>query len=483
MRRITAILLCLLLINHLTGCSDTSHQTGNSDISPKSEKSTPTVSIESDEKSDQGIFFESLFLKYLLFVPSNFGNEYISGLKYQEGIDLWTKLQYDQAEKCLLTIEHEIETSKAEYPDDIAFVKEAIGCLYIDMARYDEAYDYLLDALIKLREIYGDKALYTNAVSMALCHYYYALGDYERCLKEIQTLRGNNSTDYIQDNHFAYLKLFISVVLNDLEADICFNQYIFSKAYNLYVDNLNRCMDFVSAEEDATFSSALEVDALIALGDYCSTFTSDEKLCSLADTVYEKALALVEHYEGEYKEAKKAEILMKRGYFLCNFSDRADSANESMKQAMEIQEHLYETDATYPGLVESYRLYAEYLGFILRDGEGADKYYQKAIKLCEQSYKHNHPETARIYESLGRYYGNRRRKYEEAAGYLREGIEIYKNLIIENDPLVARMYLQLAGCCRLLGDEESCQEYLEKNKEIETKLGYSHLTTGDAKQN
>ncbi len=163
-RQITAISLCLLLVSPLTGCSNTSQ---------KSEKNTSTVSIGSDEASDQGIFYESLFLKYLLFVPSNFEDVYINGSKYQEGIDLWTKLQYDQAEECLLTIEHEIETSKAEYPDDIAFVKEAIGCLYIDMARYDEAYDYLIDALINLREIYGDKVIYKcclyGVVSLLFC--------------------------------------------------------------------------------------------------------------------------------------------------------------------------------------------------------------------------------------------------------------------------------------------------------------------------
>ena len=292
MRQITAILLCLLLVSPLTGCSNTSQiaeigtssgsqtaeigtssgsqnvETGPSSGSQNVEISTSSGNIGSDESSNQGILYESLFLKYLLFVPINFEKVYINGSMYQEGIDLWTKLQYEQAENYLLTIKNEIETSKAISPYDIAFVKEAIGCLYIDMARYDEAYDYLLDALIDLRDIYGDIAIYTNAVSMALCHYYYAIGDYERCIKEIQALRENNSTDYIQYDKSEYVKLFVSVVLNDIEADINLNQFNIQEAYELYMDNWRLCDESVRAEEDATFSAALEVEVLVAIGDF-----------------------------------------------------------------------------------------------------------------------------------------------------------------------------------------------------------------------
>ena len=472
-RRITTIMLSMILVCTLTGCNDVSQNV--------EEAIASTEDAVLDETLDHGIFYESLFLRYQIFVPSNFGKVYNNGTLYEEGINLWTELQYEKAEKCLLAIEDEIKTSGPVYPDDMAFVKETIGCLYIDMAKYDKAYDYLIDALVTLQDLYGEKDFYTNTVSMALCHYYFALGDYEWCLREIQTLRENNTTDSIpKGDRWEYLKLFINVVLNDLEADIYLNQFKMQEAYDLYIKNWRLCEESIQIEEDDTFSSAIEVDVLIALGDFYTNFLTEEEYCELADKVYDKALSFCDYYVGDSVKAKEAEILMKKGYFLCNFADTADTAKESMEQAMEIQAHLYGTEGTYAGLVESYRLYAEYLGFALGDEDGADEYYQKALSLCEQTYKHNHPETAVVYESMGRYYGNRRREFEMANERFRDGIEIYNNLLIENNPLVAQMYLELAGGCRSLGDENGCQECLEKNKEIETKLGYSHMSLGDS---
>ena len=104
-------------------------------------------------------------------------------------------------------------------------------------------------------------------------------------------------------------------------------------------------------------------------------------------------------------------------------------------------------------------------------------YYDKALDIAQNIFGNNHPKTARVYESLGRFYGNRIEDIDQAIEYYNKGVEIYKNLLIEKNPTVAWMYLGMAGCYKYQGKDNVSNEYLEKGYEIYNALGIRILQT------
>lgn len=431
-----------------------------------------------------GVCFDIHMTSNLILIPNYFDKVYGVENKYMDAIDAWGELQYSEAEKQLLEVEAAIENSEAQYcPDDIAFVKEALGLLYCDTADYRKAYDYLIDAYVTMNEIYGDKKnmvsleqFYPDAIKLALCHYYYTIGDYDRCLKEIQDLR--DSDEEIAVNYeTAYLKSFISYIMNDIEAGIYKDRGEYKSAYNLYYENFKLCENYIGSEENFTLGCILEINACTHLGDCLSTFKIDSKLAEKADSYYDRALQICDLFSEYLAEKYKSEVLMKKGKFLANFSDKQDEALKILDEAISIQERLYESGKTSPDIIKAYITYAEVNGFVKRDLDEALFYYDKALNVAQTIFGYNHPETAMAYESLGRFYANRMDDIEQAIEYLDKSIDIYRNLLIENNVQVAGIYLQLAGCHKTIGENEISDEYLEKAYDMYGALGIHILQT------
>lgn len=469
---IVIFMIGFMLIIFASGCSDgstmgTSQETGNN-----------PYHLSAEPQGEHFVAFNIIETKYQIFIPNDFKTDYENGHLYEEGVDAWIEGKYQKAEKDLRAVLEEIKAKGTVHPDDQAFVEEALGCLYIDWARYAEAYDLLMDSLVTLKKVYGEDVYYPNTVSLDLCQYYFAMGDYDRCLQELQRLRDNFATENHYTDANSDLKYFIIVAINDLEADIDVERGQFKDAYSLYLENLESSKKFMEEADEDSLSTALLIHTFVSIGDCSCFWVGQDKYYELAESSYDNALKYCEYYaDNDSRKLFESEILLKKGYLYSLTGEQDDLAETCITQALETQESIYLSDGGHPKLVETYRAYAEFLGFIVKDDKGADEYYQKSLELGKKVFGSNHPEIAKTYESMGRYYGNKRRDDEKAIDCFDKGIEIYKNLLVDNNPLVADMYLQKAGCYKLMGDTDSSDKYLEKAYEIYHALGIKILQT------
>ena len=213
------------------------------------------------------------------------------------------------------------------------------------------------------------------------------------------------------------------------------------------------------------------------MGNWCSQ-TSIESYRDYADDFYDMALKRIEKYGGEFKDKSKADILMLKGHFLLNYPENEELAWKTIEEAYAIQQELEQQRGISYSDIEFYRLCAEAYGFVKQDKEKALTYYTKALETAISIYGENHPETAKIYESMGRYYANRTDDIDKAIEYFNKGIDICRNLLIERSLLAAKCYLHLAGCYKMKGESVLSDQYLEKaNKMLENlglKVAYSN---------
>lgn len=422
--------------------------------------------------------------KYLIFEPRDFIDNYENGSAYSRGIDAWTQLRYSAAEEKFLLLEKEMQEKGPVFPEDHAFICETLGCLYIDMAKYQSAYEYLMDAYVTMKEIYDQEPYYQNAVSVALCHYYYALGDYERCAREVQKLQDNHVTENTITDRSKSTRKFLNIILNNLTAQMSFDCGRYVDAWNTYTESMKMCQ---SGEEtmgdDRSFMKAMLVNVLENLGDTAYRLGPEYQETAVT-TFYDGTIQILEsNFSGPLAGAVKARILVKKGYDLAGFAGKADEGFEIAVEGMTIQEKLYGTDEPYPGLVDTYLKYGDMLGYIYNDREGAEAYYDKALSLSVQAYRENHPQTAKVYEALGRFYLNRVQDGgAQAILYLQQALEICKNLLAENTALAAGIELQLAAAYKGVGDDASSDMYKEHALAIYERLGTYLASTAQAEE-
>ena len=354
--------------------------------------------------------------------------------------------------------------------------------MYLDTADYDKAYDYLIDAYVTMQELYGTDGFYTNAVSLALCRYYYCIGDYEGCLREVNRLRDDNASASGESNDSGYLSLFISYTLNDIEASIKMDRGEYNDAYALYKSNLELCDNYRDAEGDG-FDRNLETDLFIKVADLYAVFISESKMASQAVDCYDFAIQLCDSYTGDFAKQMKSLALVKKGKFLTSFQGKAGEGIDILTQGLDIQVELYAEGKADPSYVFIECTNGDILGFIVGNKEEALYAYGQALDYAIDIYGKNHPETARVYECLGRFYGNRMGDIDQAITYYEKGIEVFRNLLIENNTMAAQIHLGLAGCYRSIGNEEVCTENLDKAYAIYDKLGIHILTRNEIGEN
>jgi len=419
------------------------------------------------------VYHTIIACKYLVFDSNDFAVNYENGRAFSRAIDAWVQLRYSVAEENFLLLAEEMEEKGPAFPEDRAFLCEAIGCLYIDMAKYPSAYEYLMDAYVTMKavEVYSQTEYYQNAVATALCHYYYAMGDYERCRREVQSLLDNNVTDNVITDQSKSTRDFLNIILNNISAQISFDCGRYADAWNTYTESMHMCQAAQETQRDP-FMTGMLAHVYERLGDTAYQL-SPEYWETAITTFYDGTVKILEtNFSGPFAGAAKARVLMKKGYALMNFAGKADEAFEIATKAMHTQENLYGLDNPYPGLVDTYLKYGDILGYIYQDFEGAETYYDKALSLSKSAYGENHPETARVYETLGRFYNNLVPDSDEKSiELLQQGLEVCKNLLMENTALAAGIELQLAGVYKGAGDDAASDMYKEHSLEIYDKLG------------
>ena len=443
---------------------------------------------QSLDESSHIICYDIQNLKYLILIPNYFGTLYHAGTAYEDAIDQWSSMDYSQAKANLERVKDSIVHSDTlYYSDDLAIIYNTLGCLNMEMANYGVAYDYLIDAYISTKELYGsdetvdeEHRFIYRAPALSLCHYYYVTGEYEMGLRQIQEIRDDIELYNDEIKRIEYLRVFFLYELNDIEATIFFDRGEYANAYNLYKNNTELVLQLKESEDnqDNSFSSMLSIDLCTKLGDWFSCFPLEQEYAEACVKMYDQAIQLADSYSGDYADSIKSNVLAKKGHFLFNVENQKDNAVQCLQDAIDIQTVLAKDNKNLtPYYIRTTVVIAESIGFSLRDYDEAVYQYNAASDDSLSVNGYNHPDTITVYESMGRFYANRMNDTERSIEYFNKALEICRNLLIEDSKIAAGINLQLAGCYKIIGNNEQSNEYLEKAHEIYGKLGIRILQT------
>lgn len=374
------------------------------------------------------VSFDILFSKYIIFCPNYFGQLYGTGTKFEDAIDSWKNYNYTDSLEDLLEIENAIlESDSVYYPDDMAFVREAIGLLYLDRAVYDKAYDYLISAYVIMKDAYYESTsltslerLYLEASQLSMIQYYHETGDYDSCLQEAERLREYDKNFGPMDEGELSYQLLLQIDTNEVEASICNVRGEYERAYDLFSENVLLCN-----ENKLVLNYLIAVRCQEEMADWHAQFYGEE-FAEIAVFFYDLALTMCEKQNDANADHCKLALLMKKGKYLLNFPKHQEEGRKALDEAIALLGKLNEQRELTIDVIDSLLRYAEVLGFADNDMDEAQRWYDSALQLSEFYYGHNHPQTAKVYESLGRFYGNRKNDVDQAIEYFTEGTDIFK---------------------------------------------------------
>ena len=402
---------------------------------------------------------------HLLLTLSNANHQ------YEVGLENWRRLDYNRADRDIHAARDEISRQHSQAELDVARVNNSLGCLYLDMGKYQEAYDYLNSAYVSFRGTLGDSSIEARAVRASIARYYFNTGKLEEALTE---------TQYILDHSDSKIEPAIVAATLHLRAEILDAQGRYDQAIALYEQVLEMYGDISS---DGKMSEQL------------ANYANDPKLSQSEKDYYTNAvrwialtynnIAMVNNHKGDAEAAIAAantgielslsnvyigrrNLTTSRLYMNLAIAEgsrgNTDKALDDIDLAMRIQRNLFDFEDVFPGLVEVYDVYGDLL-MARGKNDAAKPYYEGAVELALSSFGENHPDTAAAYDALAMYC-HAMDDSETALDYLKKAIEIRKNLLAENHPDTAGIYCDLAIVERKIGDAAAAKENLLRAKEI-----------------
>lgn len=482
------VLLAVILLLLCSGCSAPDQPLSTPAVSQS--EMAPAETPVSASPAVEGLYnvaYDIHMSKHLVFIPNYLGRLYGVGTAYEESIDDWADLDYLKAEAGFESVERTLlQAETLYYPDDLAMVQYSLACVKMELADYKPAYDLLINAYVTMYEVYDkegipeDKRFFYRAPELTLCRYYYAVGDYERCIMEIHRLRDDLEEHNDQNTSIDHLRLFMLWALNDMEGTVYNARGQYEDAIALYMDSVHRINDYSDSHEDITIIHVLDVELSRSMADWFAQFPQNEEFAEYAETLYDKALNIIEVFgnDSDLSLSMKSFILACKGKFLSNFTNRKQEAVKCFLESAEILSSVYEQGKYELHYVETECMIGDMFGFILGATEEAVYAYNAALEDSISFNGYNHPDTILAYESLGRFYGNRLGDTEKAIEYLNHALEICRNLLIEKSATCADIYLQLAGCYHMNDELEKSEECLNKAYTLYGDLGI-HILQDD----
>ncbi len=396
--------------------------------------------------------------------------------QYEVGLENWRRLDYVRAERDILAARNAVSEETAQSEMDTAVINNSLGCLYIDMGKYAEAYDYLTSAYITFRDTLGENSIESRAVRASIAEYYYYTGKLDEALSETQSILDNSDPEKERA---------IIAYTSHLRAMIFDAQGRYDDALSLYSQVIGLYKDI---SEDGKLREQL------------ADYANDPKLSQTEKDYYTNSvkwviltynnIAKVNIHKEDYEAATSAaeaglelslsniyigkrnlttsKLYMNLAIIKSKTGDSA-SALDNIDLAMRIQRNLFDFKDVYPGLVEVYDIYGDLL-YAKGDAASAKKYYDDAVSLAKESFGQNHPDTAGALAVLGNYWlwAN---EPDRASECLTEAIEIRKNILAEKHPVTAKMYYDLGAALLDSGDANKAEESFGKAAEICNELG------------
>lgn len=394
--------------------------------------------------------------------------------QYKEGLNSWKRLDYARAESDILTSLEEMSKQVAQSEMEVATVNNSLGCLYLDMGKYEEAYDYLNSAYVTFREIYGAESMEARATQFSIAQHDYFTGDTATALKMCEAIL--DATDANQDRIVVTaVKHFKARVLDERgqwEEALT----VYQEVLGLYVDEngelLKPLTDFVYNPELAKSESDYSTNA-----------------ARWAAITY-NAMGRVYIHMQNYNDARRA---LDRGMNICSdniyigekdmitadiyrnlavvYGHRGEDRRgmDCIDRAKRIVGNIFGYEEEHPNLIEIYEAYGDQYRFVNDEVQACD-YYYKALNLATNSYGENHPQTAQACNILGLYYYSIA-DYGCAVSFFQRAIEIRKNILGVDYVDTAEYYVNLAKAQVEQEDWKCAGESLLYADEICSKLG------------
>lgn len=395
--------------------------------------------------------------------------------QYEVGLENWRRLDYLRAERDLIASCEIIGEENAQSDIELAKINNSIGCLYLDMGRYADAYDYLNSAYVSFRDIFGADSVACRATMASIALYYYNIGNLDEALVETQLILDNSNENserviITYTNH-------IRAMIYDAQGKYDEALKIYSEVLGLYGDILEdgqlseQLADYVNSSEltqtdKDNYTNAIKwimitynniANVNIHKGDYDSAVVAANKGIDMG---------IANVYIG------KRNITTSKLYMNLAIAQGAlgecGKAIDNIDLAMRIQRNIFDFKDIYPGLVEIYDAYADLL--MVKGNElDAKEYYENAVELSIASFGENSPYTADALVALGKYFINS--DAPVSIEYFKRAIEIRKNILSANHPITAQFYYYLAEAQQAEGQIQESNESFSEAERINSICG------------
>lgn len=409
------------------------------------------------------------FNTHLLLELSNANHQ------YEMGLQDWRRLDYKRAEKNILAARDNISSQIAQSDLELAKINNSLGCLYLDMGKYESAYDFLNSALAAFQPAYDANNIEIRAVMFSIAQYDYYTGNFERARKTAQDIidNSNTKTDKVVITSISH---FIAMIYDSLGK--------YDSAISMYKDVLSLYDDIAEDKElsknladyanDPHLSQDEKEDKTNAIkwiiltynnmGQVYTHLKKYDSACSALQTGL--GVSLDNIYIGR-ENLTASKLYMNLAVADANLGNIKE-ALDNIDLAMRIQKKLFNYEGSYPGLVEVYNTYATLL-MKNNDYANAKNYLKKEIELAKTTFGENHPLTAEAYNTFSIYWykcGN----YEKAASSADKAITIRKNILGKEHPTTVNYYINLSKAQTQLKKDTEASASLAKAKEICDKL-------------
>ena len=382
---------------------------------------------------------------------------------YELGLENWRRLDYARAERDLLNAREELSGQLSRENPDMARISNSLGCLYLDMGKYEQAYDCLNSAYVSFRDQKGENAAETMAVLFSIAQYDYLTGDPETAQRTLRRILDHTDTGQ-HPGAAACVLLYQARMHMDLgeheaaRAD-------FDRTMALYRDilkdgrGLKDLSDYTNAaqltenEKDKRAAAALWIlRTQTAMAENALETGDNEQAVSILQPALDYCLADV--------NIGRKNLVTSRVYLILARAEQAlgrvQDALDHIDMAMRIQLNLFNFSGEYPGLTEVYQAYGQILMEKGSSFEGG-AYFHKALALAQASYGKNHALTAKAYDQKG-LYEMKQGNASPAVEAFSEAVEIRRNILGYQHPETVRYLCHLAQAAEKSGDPDKTKE-------------------------
>lgn len=360
---------------------------------------------------------------------------------YDTAMDYWEDMDYQNAEiyfkKAINTSERDLGTASPT----TAAISQKFGALYLEMGRYEEAYELLNSAYVSFKNEYGESDGNSVIAKAQIAVYYIKKGDFEQGFSILNDLYDN--TSYVNYKlQICQMLAQCNVEMGKYDKALEWYDLLGKLYYDFDINNLSR----VNLLNDYGVF-------MLTIGNYSE---AEQSLTSAVDTWDQLGLQNDTTIANVYSNLAQVYA----------FQNRRDDAASCSQKAMEIQKQLFGEGSIHEAM--SY----EALSYVYKaegDTETQKKYLDTALKYALESVGENHMCTGLIYSDLGDYYKSEN-DYEQAVLFHEKALEIRKNILGIESVNTIFVYETLSEDYRLLSEYEKGIENADYAVEISERL-------------